>query len=109
MDTMEISKVLAENFANEWLVVTENTREQAEQLYESAREIIESGSETPVAELSDKLRDEWETLAEQIKDLTDEHISETAGLYVAQMLQGWGSYAFDIIARQVIEQVREGK
>ena len=107
--TETASDVLAHQFANDWLLVTENTREQAEELYANAREIIESEIESPVLILSDKLREEWETLAEQVKDLVTEQISETAGLYIAQMLQGWGSYPFDIIARQTIERVKESK
>lgn len=107
MSTVTASDVIAEQFANDWLLVTENTYEQAEELYSNAREIIESEIESPVLILSDKLREEWETLAEQVKDLVTEQISETAGLYIAQMLQGWGSYPFDIIARRAIEQVKE--
>lgn len=86
-------------------MVTENTREQAEELNRDAIEALKS--ETPVAILGDKLREDWERLAEQVKDLVDEHISETAGLYIAQMLQGWGTYPFDIIARQTIEQIKD--
>lgn len=97
--------VLAHHFADEWLLVTENTREQAEELYRDAKEALES--ETPVAVLGDQLREEWEQLAEQVKDLVTEQISETAGLYISQMLQGWGTYPFDIIARRAIEQVKE--
>ena len=107
--TETASDVLAHQFANDWLLVTENTREQCEELHANAKEIMETYPFSPVVILSDKLREEWETLAEQVKDLVSEQISETAGLYIAQMLQGWGSYPFDIIARHTIERVKEGK
>jgi hypothetical protein len=97
--------ILAGHFADEWLLVTENDRELSERLYESASEALES--DNPTVTLSDQLREEWEQLAEQIKDLVEEHISDVASLYVAQMLQGWGSYPFDIIARQATERAKE--
>jgi len=96
---------IAHHFAEEWLLVTDNESELTERLMDSAREAMQS--ETPVAVLGDQLRDEWETLTEQIKDLVTEEISDVAGLYVAQMLQGWGTYPFDIIARQAIERIKE--
>ena len=107
--TETASDVLAHQFANDWLLVTENTREQCEELHANAKEIMETYPFSPVVILSDKLREEWETLAEQVKDLVTEQISETAGLYITQMLQGWGSYPFDIIARHTIERVKESK
>ena len=107
MSTIEKTEafILAHHFADEWMLVTENEAELTERLYESAKEALKS--ETPVAVLGDQLREEWEQLAEQIKDLVTEQISDVAGLYVAQMLQGWGTYPFDIIARIAIQRVKE--
>ena len=92
-----------EQFARDWLLVTENDKEQSEQLYADAEE---AGS---MVELSDKLREKWETMAEQVIDLTAEHINPTVSLYIAQMLQGWGASPFDLIARRVMEQLEESK
>ena len=89
--------VISDWFATEWLMVAENDRESYEQLQENAKE-----SENVVA-LSDVLREDWERLAEQVTDLVNEQISETAGLFFSQILQGWGSLPFDIIAKQVKE------
>ena len=108
--------IIAHYFADEWMLVAENTGDQAEQLYKDAREAIETEANNTTDEiktpasviLSDKLREDWERLAEQVKDLTTEQISEDAGLFIGQMLQGWGTYPFDIIARRTIERVREG-
>ena len=94
-------EVLANYFADEWLVVTENTYEQFEELMRDAKE-----AESMVS-LSSKLQEEWERLAEQVSDLVEEQISETASLYIRQLLQGWGSYPFDIIARRALEKKAE--
>ena len=94
-------EVLAHYFADEWLMVTENTYEQFEELMNDAKE-----AESMVS-LSSKLQEEWERLAEQVSDLVEEQISETASLYVRQLLQGWGSYPFDIIARRALEKKAE--
>ena len=58
--------------------------------------------------ISDKLRDDWDTLTEQVANLVDENISDTAGLFIKEILVGWGTYPFDIIARRVRE-MKEGK
>lgn len=90
-------RIISDWFATQWLLVAENDRESYEQLQESARE-----SENMVA-LSEVLREDWEGLAEQVTDLVNEKISETAGLFISQILQGWGSLPFDIIAKQTLE------
>jgi hypothetical protein len=56
-----------------------------------------------MVELSDKLRDEWETLAEQVTELVTDKISPIAGLLIAQLLQGQGTLPFDLIARELRE------
>ena len=90
--------IIAHYFADEWLMVTENTHEQFEELMRDTEEA------EGLVELSEKLREEWETLAGQVCDLVEENISETASLYIKQLLQGWGSYPFDIIARRALEK-----
>ena len=87
--------VVAEQFASEWILVAENDRETYE-------EVMHEAQDATVPGLSDKLREEWETLAGQVTELVSEHISETASLFIAQILQGQGSLPFDIIAREFI-------
>lgn len=89
--------VISEWFAENWLMVAENDRESYDQLQLDAR-----GSDS-LAQLGDRLRNDWETLAEQVTDLVNSKISETAGLFISQILQGWGSLPFDIIAKQTID------
>ena len=57
--------------------------------------------------LADKLRDEWETLAEQVTELVAEHISPIASLFIGQWLQGQGTLPFDLIARVVVRKNEE--
>ena len=102
-DTMsdEVKRlVIADQFATEWLLVTENDRDSYEQLRESAREADN------IVALSEVLREEWENLAEQVTELVRDRIGETASLFIAQMLQGQGSLPFDIIARQTLNNFK---
>lgn len=94
METQE-RDAIAQWFADTWLMVAENDRETYEELIN-----LEGDS---VSVISDKLRDEWDTLTEQVANLVDEEISETAGLFIKEILIGWGTYPFDLIARRVIE------
>lgn len=94
METQE-RDAIAQWFADTWLMVAENDRETYEELIN-----LEGDS---VSVISDKLRDEWDTLTEQVANLVDEEISETAGLFIKEILIGWGSYPFDLIARRVLE------
>jgi hypothetical protein len=89
--------VIAEQFKQDFLLVMENDYEAYTELMADVKY-----SES-IVELSDKLRDEWETLAEQVTELVTEQISEIAGLLIAQLLQGQGSLPFDLIAKQLRE------
>lgn len=99
MDTQE-RDAIAQWFADTWLMVAENDRETYEELIK-----LEGDS---VSAISDKLRDEWDTLTEQVANLVDDQISETAGLFIKEILVGWGTYPFDLIARRVLE-LKAGK
>ena len=91
---------LAEQFANEWLLVAMND-------YDTFRELMEEAESGDTIALADKLREEWERLAEQVKELTEEKISPIASLFVGQWLQGQGQLPFDLIAREVMANKRE--
>ena len=90
----------AEQFAEEWLLVAMND-------YDTYTDLMEKASRLELVALSDELRDEWERLAEQVKELTEEHISPIAGLFIAQILQGQGSLPFDLIAKQIKQSQEE--
>jgi hypothetical protein len=95
--------VVADQFANDWLLVAMNDADSYSELMSD----VMFYNNTP--ELSDKLRGEWERLAEQVTELVAEHISPTTSLYIAQILQGQGSLPFDIIAREALKTYEETK
>ncbi len=90
--------VIAEQFKEDFLLVMMNDYEAYTELMDDTK-----NSES-VVELSDTLRGEWETLAEQVTELVTEQVSEIAGLLIAQLLQGQGSLPFDLIAKQLREE-----
>jgi hypothetical protein len=90
--------VIAEQFKDDFLLVMMNDYEAYTELMDDTK-----NSES-VVQLSDTLRGEWETLAEQVTELVTEQISEIAGLLIAQLLQGQGSLPFDLIAKQLREE-----
>ena len=92
--------IMAQQFADEWLLVAMND-------YDSYSSLMEEASNGDAIALADKLRDEWETLAEQVTELVAEHISPTASLFIGQWLQGQGSLPFDLIAREVVRKNEE--
>lgn len=105
-DTMsdEVKRlVIADQFANDWLLVAMNDAGSYSHL------IGEAKWAKDVPTLSDHIRNEWETLAEQVTELVAEHISPLASLFIAQILQGQGSLPFDIIAREAIKTYEETK
>jgi hypothetical protein len=86
--------VVADQFAQDWLLVAEND-------YECYTSLMDSIRGKSVIAFADEIRDEWETLAEQVCELVDENISPIAGLFIAQILKGQGQLPFDIIAQQI--------
>jgi hypothetical protein len=92
--------VIADQFAEDYLLITENDFGMWQELTEKAR------NAEGVAELSDTLREEWTDLVEQVKDLISSNISPEACEIIGQVLGGQGSLPFDIIARHLIELVK---
>jgi hypothetical protein len=89
---------IAQQFADDFLLVMMND-------YDAYTELMDDTKASEgVAQLSDKLREEWETLAEQVTELVTEQISEIAGLLIAQIIKGQGSLPFDLIAKQLREE-----
>ena len=87
--------VTAEQFAEDFLLVMMNDYDAYSELMNDTK-----SSET-IAELSDKLREEYETLTAQIVELVEDKVSPIASLLIAQLLQGQGSLPFDLIAKQL--------
>lgn len=96
-ETLDTRKVIAEQFAQDFLLVMLNDYDAYSELMDDTKK-----SESMV-ELSDKLREEYETLTAQIVELVEEEVSPIASLLIAQLLQGHGSLPFDLIAKQLKE------
>ncbi len=93
-------QVIAQQFADDFLLVAMND-------YDTYNELREKARNNDTITLADKLREEWELLAEQVTELVEEKISPTASLFIAQMLKGQGQLPFDLIAREVMAQIKE--
>jgi hypothetical protein len=102
MNDRDNRNAVAEQFANNWLLVAMND-------YDTYTALMSEAENSNVVGLSDSLRDEWEVLAEQVTELVAEHISPIASLFIAQMLQGQGSLPFDLIAREVLASKKESE
>jgi hypothetical protein len=90
--------VIAEQFKEDFLLVMMND-------YEAYTELMDDTKASQgVVQLSDTLREEYETLAEQVTELVTEQISEVAGLLISQLIKGQGSLPFDLIAKQLREE-----
>ena len=98
--TTTLREVVAHQFAEDWLLVVEND-------YDSYNLLLEDARNLDTIALSDKLREEWEMLAEQVVEVVAENISPIASLIIAQLIQGQGSLPFDLIARRANELVAE--
>ena len=89
--------VIAQQFANDFTLVMLND-------YEAYTELMaDTKNSESMVELSDKLREEYETLTAQIVELVEDKVSPIASLLIAQLLQGQGSLPFDLIAKQLRE------
>jgi len=87
--------VIAEQFKEDFLLVMLND-------YEAYSELMTDTKNTgSMVELSDKLREEYETLTAQVVELVEDKVSPIASLLIAQLLQGQGSLPFDLIAKQL--------
>ena len=96
-NTINTRDIIAEQFAQDFLLVMMNDYEAYSELMDDTRK-----SESMV-ELSEKLREEYETLTAQIVELVEDKVSPIASLLMAQLLQGQGSLPFDLIAKQLRE------
>jgi hypothetical protein len=102
MKTISASDIVANQFANDWLLVIENDQDAWNQLTEEVKD-----SNYDLVIVSNKLREEWDTLVEQMADVVEDKVSELGALLLRQMLAGMGTYPFDIITRDVIARVKE--
>lgn len=93
--------IIAQEFADDFLLVMLND-------YDAYTELMaDTNNSESMVELSDKLREEYETLTAQIVELVEDKVSPIASLLIAQLLQGQGSLPFDLIAKQLRADANE--
>lgn len=98
LDEIEKSKILTEWFADTWLLVVEND-------YDMWNQLVDDAKGKDVVELSELLREEYEGVVEQTIDYVD--AKNSFSWFMREFLQGWGSEPFDIIARRVLDRLKE--
>jgi hypothetical protein len=95
-----MSDVVAEQFANDWLLVVENDHEMWTQLVDDVKEL-----DCNQIAVTTYLREEWDVLIDQMETQVSK-ISDVAGLLLRQMLV-MGDRPFELIANHVISTVKE--
>jgi len=96
-----MSNILAEQFANDWLLVIENDQQSWQQLVDDVKSL-----DCDLIATTAYLREEWDVLISQMADLIEPKISDVAALLLRQMLST-GDYPFQIIANHVISVIKE--
>jgi hypothetical protein len=97
-----MSNILAETFANDWLMVIENDHDSWNQLVDD----VKSMDCEPIATTA-YLREEWDVLVNQMATLVEDKVSEVGALLLRQMLAGQGDYPHQLIANHVISSIKE--
>ena len=92
---------LAEQFANDWLLVIENDQDSWNQLVDDVKSMGCDSIATTAY-----LREEWDVLVDQMADAVEDKVSEIASLLLRQMLVT-GDYPFQLIANHVISSIKE--
>lgn len=98
LDEVEKSKIIAEWFADTWLLVVENDADMWGNL------VLDAKGKT-LTELSELLREEYESVVEQTIDYVD--AKNSFSWFLREFLQGWGSAPFDIISQRILERIKE--
>lgn len=86
-----------DQFVEDYLLVVDNEREA----YDEAMEIASSGDMVQVSEI---MRDKWETYISEVAERERTAGNEVGALLISQLLLNWGSDTFDRIARHFIDK-----
>lgn len=100
MITKSSSDIVAEQFANDWLLVIENDQESWNQLIDDVKSM-----DCNVIATTAYLREEWDVLIDQIETAVSK-ISDIVPLLLRQLLV-MGNRPFELIARYVIDRIKE--
>jgi hypothetical protein len=85
-------------FASDYVMVTDNNQEA----YREALDIVREANGS-VAKASEKFREQFESYISDVVEREREHGNEIGASLIAEMLIGFGSDAFDDIARHYID------
>jgi hypothetical protein len=102
MKTISASDIVANQFANDWLLVIENDQDSWNQLVDEVK-----NKNCDLIATTAYLREEWDTLIDQMADAVEAKVSEIGALLLRQMLAGYGDYAHQLIANHVISSITE--
>lgn len=102
MKTLSTSDIVAEQFANDWLLVIENDQESWNQLIDDVKSM-----DCNVISTTAYLREEWDVLIDQIETQVSK-ISDVVPLLIRQLLV-MGDRPFELIARYVIDRIKESE
>jgi hypothetical protein len=86
-----------QQFASDYILVTENDSDSYHEIMDMTATKVGD-----MAGLSDKLREQFEDYIGEVVEREREAGHEAGALLISQMLTGWGTYTFDIIARHYI-------
>lgn len=100
MITKSSSDIVAEQFANDWLLVIENDQESWNQLIDDVKSM-----DCNVISTTAYLREEWDVLIDQIETQVSK-ISDVVPLLIRQLLV-MGDRPFELIANHVISSIKE--
>jgi len=102
MKTISASQIIAEAFANDWLLVIENDQDSWNQLVDDVKKL----NYDPIATTA-YLREEWDVLVDQMAGAVEDKVSDIGALLLRQMLAGYGDHAHQLIANHVISSIKE--
>ena len=94
---MEESLLAPQQFAEDYILVTENDSDSYHEIIEMPE--FKAGN---MSGLSDKLREQFEEYIGQVAERESENGHDAGALLISQMLTGWGTHTFDIIARHYL-------
>jgi 5,10-methenyltetrahydromethanopterin hydrogenase len=86
-----------DQFVEDYLLVVDNEREA----YDEAMEIAKSGD---MVQVSEKMREQFETYITEVAEREREAGHEVGALLISQLLLNWGSDTFDRIARHFLDK-----
>ena len=98
---MSEQRYAVDQFVEDYTLVTNNEFEA----YSETMELVKENA--GISAVSDELRDQFESYIAGVVERERELGHEVGALLISQMLIGWGSDAFDRIARHYLEKAEE--